>query len=181
MHTSYNIGWSYTRSLHLNPLGPIIFVDHSPAERLIAQICYHRSTIVHPFIVMTSGEELLDHLDAVDRGDSIPPALVVLGANLPRLGGLRVLNLTRSRPSFAQEPVIIVLTNSRHTMGGTSIPLGASRLLPRPMTARQHVRFFATLLGTAEAIRCDSSWTDPMRHLRKALRGEQVLERSRLC
>lgn len=58
--------------------------------------------------VASNGEDALDEL----RGPSPLPQLILLDLNLPKLGGLDVLDEIKSDPALRAIPVII-LTNSR--------------------------------------------------------------------
>lgn len=126
--------------------GPIVMVDDSEDDIVIAQRCHRRAGLRNPFVALPGGQPLLDHLAQVEAGRAPMPALVLLDINMPDISGFEVLHKIRSNDTFRQVPVVMMLTNSddpediRRAKEG-----GASGLQVKPTRVKDYVAFFESL------------------------------------
>lgn len=126
--------------------GPIVMVDDSADDILIARRCHRKSGLTNAFVALDGGLELLAYLDEVEGGAEPMPAVVLLDINMPDLNGFEVLARVRGRSAFTNVPVIMMLTNSddprdvRRAVDG-----GASGLQVKPTRVREYVAFFGSL------------------------------------
>lgn len=126
--------------------GPVVMVDDSHDDILIARRCYRRAGVKNEFLAFEGGQDLLDYLDRVDAGDAEMPALVLLDINMPDLNGFDVLSRIRAHESFRQLPVIMMLTNSDDPADvRRAKENGASGLQVKPVRVKDYVDFFAGL------------------------------------
>lgn len=91
---------------------PIIMLDDSEDDRLIAEACLRMSRLENVFVGFGQAKELFAHLELVNAGSEPMPALLLLDLNMPDMSGFDVLARTRSEPTFNQLPIIVALTNS---------------------------------------------------------------------
>jgi CheY-like chemotaxis protein len=126
--------------------GPIILVDDSAGDTLIAKSCYGESRLANPFLAMADCRELLGYLAAVVDGDATMPALVLLDINMPHMNGFEVLAAVRSIPAFADVPVIMMLTNSDNPAEiARASTMGANGFQVKPFDLTAYVAFFDSL------------------------------------
>jgi len=62
--------------------------------------------------VLDDPEEALHLVEAVETGEFSPPRLVVLDLNLPKFGGLELLQFMRERERWKPVPIVIMSTSS---------------------------------------------------------------------
>ena len=122
---------------------PIIMVDDSAADRLIAKRCYDKSVLQNPFMTFSEGHEFLTHMDSVLIHEAPMPALVLLDLNMPKLDGFEVLGFIRQHPEFTHAPLIVMLTNTDNPKDlKRSMDMGANRFQTKPFHVADYVAFF---------------------------------------
>lgn len=132
----------------LTDAGPVLIVDDSESDVIVATGCYRRSKLDRELVVLTSGKELLDHLDGVLAGEREMPAVVLLDINMPGIDGFETLERIRSRPQFVNVPVILMLTNSDSPRDvERAKECGADGFQVKPLRMRDYVAFFDSLAG----------------------------------
>lgn len=122
--------------------GPLVVVDDSAEELRLARACFERSSWSGEIVALGSGRDLLDHLDAVERGEAPMPAAVLLDANMPGMSGLETLRALRSRERFARLPVVVVFSasdNPDHAREAET--LGADAYQTKPERLKDYVAF----------------------------------------
>lgn len=132
--------------------GPVVMVDDSQDDLVIAQRCYKRSRLDHEFVTLGGGEELIHYLERVQTDELVMPAIVLLDINMPDMNGFEALAEIRRRPAFEELPIIMMLTNSDSPRDiERSLELGASGLQQKPLRLRDYVAFFDSLAPTSTA------------------------------
>lgn len=137
----------------LHGTGPVVMVDDSADDLVIAERCYRRSHLANAFVTLSGGRALVEHIEAVDRGEQPMPAIVLLDINMPDMTGFEALVAIRAMPSFTTLPVIMMLSNSDSPRDAEqSLALGASGLQTKPLRLRDYVAFFDDLAPGGEGI-----------------------------
>lgn len=127
--------------------GPVVIVDDSDSDVLVARRCFRRSRIERELRAFPCGEDFLAFLDAVERGEEPMPSVVLLDINMPGLDGFEVLRRTRERSEFQAVPIFVMLTNSdspRDVQAANE--LGANGYQVKPMRVEEYVAFFDSLV-----------------------------------
>jgi CheY-like chemotaxis protein len=133
-----------------NEINPIIMVDDNEGDLYIAERYYEKSKLSNPFMLMRDGPSLLDYLISVEAGREPMPVLVLLDINMPGMDGFEVLSEVRSRRTFSDMPVIMMLTNSDNPRDvERSEELGADGFQTKPMRMEDYLTFFNKLAGGA--------------------------------
>jgi len=83
--------------------------------------------------VLDDPEEALHLVEAVETGEFSPPRLVVLDLNLPKFGGLELLQFMRERERWKPVPIVIMSTSSAQRDLIEAQRLGATRYLQKPI------------------------------------------------
>jgi CheY-like chemotaxis protein len=136
-----------------NEINPIIMVDDNEGDLYIAERYYEKSKLSNPFMLMRDGPSLLDYLISVEAGREPMPVLVLLDINMPGMDGFEVLSEVRSRRTFSDMPVIMMLTNSDNPRDvERSEELGADGFQTKPMRMEDYLTFFNELAGGEAAV-----------------------------
>ncbi|MGD0239189.1 MAG: response regulator [Streptosporangiaceae bacterium] len=90
----------------------ILLVEDNPDDEALTLRAFKKNNIANEVVVMRDGAEALAYLFP-GNGDAVPsPALVLLDLNLPKVGGLEVLQKMRAGERTRMIPVV-VLTSSK--------------------------------------------------------------------
>jgi two-component system chemotaxis response regulator CheY len=87
-----------------------------------------------------------DGIDALDRIAESDFSLVILDVNMPRLGGLDLLDRLQENPKTAQLPVIMLTTEAQRSMIERARKGGAKGWLIKPVTM-EHLVIAVTKLA----------------------------------
>jgi CheY-like chemotaxis protein len=87
----------------------ILLVEDDDIDAMSVQRAFSRMKIANPIIRAKDGVEALEILT---NGDVKHPYLILLDLNMPRMGGLELLDMIRSDPSL-ESCVVFVLTTSK--------------------------------------------------------------------
>lgn len=87
----------------------ILLVDDDDVDAMSVKRAFTRMRIANPIIRAKDGIEALEILMA---GDITDPYLILLDLNMPRMGGIEMLNHIRSNPKL-ETSVVFVLTTSK--------------------------------------------------------------------
>ncbi|MCA9311028.1 MAG: hypothetical protein KDA21_07470, partial [Phycisphaerales bacterium] len=66
---------------------PILMVDDSSSDAMIARMCHERSSCDYPLICLNGASALFEHLRMVEEGDLPMPARILLDLNMPEMDG----------------------------------------------------------------------------------------------
>jgi two-component system, response regulator len=94
----------------------ILLVEDNPDDAALTLRALQKNNIANPVVRVGDGQEALDYLFAqgafAGREVQDTPVLILLDLNLPKIGGLEVLQRVRADPRTALVPVV-VLTSSK--------------------------------------------------------------------
>jgi len=129
---------------------PVILVEDSLFDSVLAQRAYERSSRENPLVVLSSGSDLMHYLDSVKNGENPKPELVFLDIHLEGEDGLETLRKIRSQPAFRSEPAIVMLTNSDEPEDrARAARHGADGYQVKPPSPADMVDFFNAVPRTA--------------------------------
>ncbi|MCB1183945.1 response regulator [bacterium] len=134
-------------------LPPVIMVDDSSIDAVVARQCHKLSELPHEFIVFESGTRFLAHLEEIGAGSAPMPLVVLLDINMPGMNGFEVLETVRSREAFLEIPVIVMLTNSDRSQDiERATQLGADGFKTKPNVLADYIAFFRSLPSVSPRI-----------------------------
>jgi len=115
----------------------ILLVDDNPDDQELTRIAFAKCAIPHELVVVRDGAEALDYLFGVDeRGGRrlrMPPSLILLDLNMPKVNGHEVMERIRSDEQTKLLPVII-LTSSREVRDiAQGYQLGVNSYIRKPV------------------------------------------------
>ena len=107
----------------------ILLVEDSSADAILLQEALRAADVFSPVDHVTDGEQALAHL----RDAEIPPALMLLDLNLPRMDGREVLAQVKGDPELRDIPVIILTTSSAPKDVKLAYERGANAFVRKPL------------------------------------------------
>jgi two-component system response regulator len=122
-------------------MNEILLVEDNPDDVELTLRAFRKSNVANEVIIVRDGVEALDYLFATGqyagRDPNALPQVVLLDLQLPRVGGLEVLQRVRSHPKTKLLPVVILTssTEERDLMSGYS--LGANSYVRKPVDFEQ--------------------------------------------
>jgi two-component system, response regulator len=122
-------------------MNEILLVEDNADDIELTLRAFRKSNIANEVVVVRDGVEALEYLFTTgryaDRDPDALPQVVLLDLNLPRLGGLEVLERVRAHPKTALLPVVILTSSieERDLVSGYS--LGANSYVRKPVDFEQ--------------------------------------------
>jgi CheY-like chemotaxis protein len=133
---------------------PILLVDDNPMDVDLTLLAFGQGGPGSPVLVARDGEEALAWIPRWEAGEP-KPAAILLDVNVPKLGGLEVLQRLKSNPSTSGIPVVMLTTSSMSSDIEAAYRNGANSYLVKPVDfekfveiTRQIQRYWAVLNRT---------------------------------
>jgi two-component system, chemotaxis family, response regulator Rcp1 len=108
----------------------VLLVEDNPGDVRLAELMLASTGIPHKLTVVTDGEQALKHLF---HSGQPKPGLMLLDLNLPKVGGLRVLECLRQDREFDSVPVAILSSSAADKEIRRSQELGVLAYFQKPM------------------------------------------------
>ena len=89
----------------------ILIVEDNPDDLEMTLHMFGEAAITNPIEVARDGQEALDYVfcqGAYLGREAIPPWLILLDLNLPKIGGIEVLRAIKADPHTKNIPVVIL-------------------------------------------------------------------------
>ena len=124
-------------------MNEILVVEDNADDIELTLRAFRKSHIANEVVVVRDGVEALEYLFATgryaDRDSNALPEVVLLDLNLPRIGGLEVLERVRAHPKTKLLPVVILTSSieERDLVNGYS--LGANSYVQKPVDFERFV------------------------------------------
>jgi two-component system response regulator len=115
----------------------ILLVEDNPDDVKLTMRALKISNIINDVVVAEDGVEALDYLFAtgkyMGRDTNNMPQVILLDLNMPRLGGLEVLQRIRSDERTKLLPVVILTTSSEDKDRVEGYNFGANSYVRKPV------------------------------------------------
>jgi len=108
----------------------VLLVEDNPGDVRLAELMLAATGIPHKLTVVTDGEQALRRLF---NSDEPKPGLMLLDLNLPKVGGLKVLECLRQDHHFDSVPVAILSSSTAEKEMRRSQELGVLAYFQKPM------------------------------------------------
>ncbi len=112
----------------------VLLVEDDPADVEIATRALRKSSLLHELDVVRDGQEALDFLfrtGAYSEATAVPPDIILLDLNLPKVHGIEVLRRIRASERYAATPVIVLTNSSRDEDINASYRLGSNTYIQK--------------------------------------------------
>jgi DNA-binding response OmpR family regulator len=126
-----------TRPARLQATVQVWLVEDSEADELLMRTALKLEGLRCEFQVSTDGEKAIEYIDAIDSNRApYRPDVVLLDLNLPRKGGVRVLE--RFQNSVCSSVPVVVVTSSDSPDDKDKVSrLGATRYFKKPLDLQE--------------------------------------------
>ncbi len=108
----------------------LLIVDDDPANMRLFQIALGETTLKDfECIHLSDGKHLLDYLQQNEWDDIF---LILLDLNMPRIGGIEVLEEMAQNTKFKRIPVVVFTSSALHSDISSCYELGANAYVVKP-------------------------------------------------
>lgn len=118
-------------------LREILLVEDNPDDVEMTLRAFRSASVANPVQVLRDGAEALDFLfcagNYADRKSELPPHVVLLDLNLPKLNGLEVLRRLKADSRTLSIPVVVLTASDRDRDIDESRRLGAESYIVKPV------------------------------------------------
>ncbi len=136
----------------------VIIAEDDPDDRLLIRDAIHEASERADIHFVNDGAEMLDYLHHRGRfnlSSSAPlPELILLDLNMPRKGGMEVLEEIKRDPVLRSIPVVVLTTSRSPEQVSRSYELGGNGYITKPNSYTELVQVMKTLdsywFGTVE-------------------------------
>lgn len=140
----------------MNSERAILLVEDNPMDLDLTLRAFKRRGLANPIEIARDGEEAMRHVDDWEAG-GVPPLLVLLDINLPKVSGLEVLKRIKSHRALKPIPVVLLTTSSDTQDLREAYRLGGNSYIVKPVD-------FDRFLDVADSIQ--SYWCTLNRNVR---------------
>jgi CheY-like chemotaxis protein len=132
----------------MNPKSILLVEDTQSDERLVLRVL-NKINLANRVEVVRDGQQALDYLfregEFAGRADPDQPAVVLLDLNLPRIGGLEVLQRLRADPRTRLLPIVILTSSDEERDRLRSYENGANSFVAKPLVFAEFAETVARL------------------------------------
>lgn len=100
--------------------------------------------------VIQDGEEALQAVERISRREEPLPTVIVLDLNLPKVGGIEILERIRATDGFSGVPVMVLTSSLSDKDKRRAEALGADFYVTKPMGVAEFMALGATLRQLCE-------------------------------
>jgi CheY-like chemotaxis protein len=119
----------------------VLLVEDDPGDVLLTKEAFSDNKVNNQLDVVSDGEEALAYLrQEGEHAEARRPDLILLDLNLPRKGGLEVLEDIKADPGLRSIPVVILTTSAADEHILRSYDLHANAYVTKPVDFDQFIR-----------------------------------------
>ena len=138
----------------------MLLVEDNQQDELLILRALRKVNLANQVEVVRDGQQALDYLfgegEFAQRAGAEPPAVILLDINLPRIGGLEVLNRVRTDPRTRLVPVVILTSSDEERDRMRSYESGCNSFVRKPLDFAEFAQTVARLgiywVATNEAV-----------------------------
>jgi CheY-like chemotaxis protein len=108
----------------------ILYVDDDSDDCIFLKESFNATGTDADIVYASDGEEAIKYLNSIE--DESFPSLIILDLNMPRKDGRQTLNYIKSKPGWAEIPVVILSTSHNIMDREVCTRLGAASYLQKP-------------------------------------------------
>lgn len=118
----------------------ILLVEDNPADILLTEEAFEEAHFPHRLHLAQDGVEALAFLRREGEHAQVPrPDVILLDLNMPRMGGLELLDVLKVDPALRNIPVVVLTTSRAENDIWRSYNLHANAYIPKPVTISEFV------------------------------------------
>jgi len=121
----------------------ILIVEDNPNDAELMLRTLRKNHVANEIVVVEDGEEALDFLFRMGENDEktgyLPPKVIFLDLNLPKVDGLEVLRCLKSDSKTKKIPVVIISSSKENPDIETAYDIGANSYVVKPVDIEEFV------------------------------------------
>lgn len=129
--------------------GIILLVEDNEDDEILTRRAFQKNNVKNEIVVAHDGREALDWLfgegEHAGRDTTVQPEIVLLDVNMPRVGGLEVLERIRADDRTSLVPVVMLTSSKQEEDLVRSYELGANSYVRKPVEFDAFVEAVRTL------------------------------------
>lgn len=129
--------------------GIILLVEDNEDDEILTRRAFQKNNVKNELVVAHDGREALDWLfgegEHAGRDTTVQPEVVLLDVNMPRVGGLEVLERIRADQRTSLVPVVMLTSSKQEEDMIRSYELGANSYVRKPVEFDAFVAAVRTL------------------------------------
>jgi CheY-like chemotaxis protein len=110
----------------------IVIAEDNPADVMVVRMALEQAVPGFHLRVFEDGGSMLNYVDQLDREGGPWPDLMLLDLNMPKAGGLEVMQRLRNCSAHISTPIIILTSSSRPKDREQALALGAVHYFLKP-------------------------------------------------
>lgn len=110
----------------------IVIAEDNPADVMVVRMALEKALPGFDLRVFEDGMSMLTYVDQLDREGGPWPDVMLLDLNMPKAGGLEVMQRLRKCTARISTPVIILTSSSRPKDREQALALGAVHYFLKP-------------------------------------------------
>lgn len=110
----------------------IVIAEDNPADVMVVRMALEQTVPGFHLRVFEDGGSMLSYVDQLDREGGPWPDVMLLDLNMPKAGGLEVMQRLRKCTARTSTPVIILTSSSRPKDREQALALGAVHYFLKP-------------------------------------------------
>ena len=119
---------------------PILLVDDSPDDIMIAKRAFKECAIRNKVYVTYDGDEAIQFLRKEGKYKGVPTSgLVILDLNMPKVDGFEVLKTIKGDDKLKSIPIIVLTSSSRPEDIERAYQLGCNSFIVKPVSFEDFV------------------------------------------
>jgi CheY-like chemotaxis protein len=115
---------------------PVLLVEDDRVDAMTVKRALKEIRVANPIVVVGNGEEALAYLR---NPDNETPSIILLDLNMPRMGGIEFLEVTKQDAQLRRIPVIVLTTSKEQQDKLGSFDLGVAGYMVKPVDYQQFV------------------------------------------
>jgi CheY-like chemotaxis protein len=121
---------------------PVLLVEDDRVDAMTVKRALKEIRVANPIVVVGNGEEALAYLR---NPDNETPSIILLDLNMPRMGGIEFLEVTKQDAQLRRIPVIVLTTSKEQQDKLGSFDLGVAGYMVKPVDYQQFVGVFKAI------------------------------------
>jgi CheY-like chemotaxis protein len=122
----------------------ILLVEDNPGDAELTLRALTKNNLVNNVFVVRDGEEALEFIFCkgryADRNISLPPKVILLDLNLPKVSGLEVIKIIKSDERTKTIPIVVVSDSHENSDLKEAYKLGVNSYILKPVVFENFVK-----------------------------------------
>jgi CheY-like chemotaxis protein len=121
---------------------PILLVEDDQVDAMTVKRALKELHVTNPLARVENGEEALDHLRDPDKDR---PCIILLDLNMPKMGGIELLQVIKHDALLRIIPVVVLTTSGEQQDKVESFNLGVAGYMAKPVDYQHFVEVMRSI------------------------------------